>query len=675
MEAIRREVESLRAEISRYDRLYYKEGHSEISDREYDELVEKLLAYERDYPGLRSEDSPTMKVGSDRSENFPSLEHTVPMISLANSYDLSEVEAFHERIVKLLGRDPGAYVVEPKIDGVAAALRYREGELSVGLTRGDGRTGDVITDNLRTLKDIPQSLALTRVPKVLQEASELEIRGEVYMPLPDFQRFNEAREDADLAPFANPRNATAGSLKTLDVKEVARRPLHFWAYSIAVPHPQNLQSHYLELEALKALGFKVTPQVVRVSGLPDIFSALDALEKERHSLDYQIDGAVIKLDDTRSWDELGSTAKSPRYALAFKFAAEQAETVVESIEASLGRTGVVTPVANLRPVNLSGSIVSRATLHNQDEVDRKDIREKDTVRIEKGGDIIPKVVEVVLSKRPTSSRPYRLPKHCPSCGEELLRLEGEVAVRCTNRSCPAQRRRSLLHWASRDGMDIEGLGESTVELLFEHELIESISDLYELKEEQLVELPGFAQKSAHKLVEAIESSKKRPLAHQLYALGIRHVGTGAARQLARKMKNFAAIRAASEEDLLEVEDFGPIMAESVIAELKANQKLIDTLLERGLFATEENAAEEVPENSPFSELSIVLTGTLNSMERREAKSRIENLGGRVVSSVSKKTDLVVAGERAGSKRTRAEELGVRIVDENEFLKMLQEAEA
>ncbi|HKI82738.1 MAG TPA: NAD-dependent DNA ligase LigA, partial [Candidatus Krumholzibacteria bacterium] len=504
---------------------------------------------------------------------------------------------------------------------------------------------------------------------------EVEVRGEVYMPLSDFQRFNAEREEADLQPFANPRNATAGSLKTLDVKEVARRPLHFWAYSIAVPHPRNLESHYLELEALKALGFKVTPQVSRVSGLSEIYSALDALEHQRHSLEFQIDGAVIKLDDTRYWDELGSTAKSPRYALAFKFAAERAETVVESIEASLGRTGVVTPVANLTPVNVSGSIVSRATLHNQDEIDRKDIRVKDTVRIEKGGDIIPKVVEVVLSKRPSSSRPYRLPRNCPSCGEELLRLEGEVAVRCTNRDCPAQRRRSLLHWASRDGMDIEGLGESTAELLFEHELIESIADLYELKVEQLVELPGFARKSAQNLVEAIAESKERPLAHQLYALGIRHVGIGAARQLAKELKNFTAIRDASEEDLLEVDDFGPIMAESVVAELKSNKKLIDALLERGLFAAEENASEAVPEDSPFAELSVVLTGTLSSMERREAKARIEALGGRVASSVSKKTDLVVAGERPGSKHSRAEELGIRIVDENEFLKMLEEAGA
>lgn len=675
MDAIRREVESLRARISSYDRLYYKEGKNEISDREYDELVEKLLAYERDYPELRSEDSPTMKVGSDRSENFPSLQHSIPMISLANSYERSEVEAFHERIVKILGEDPGAYTVEPKIDGVAAALRYREGVFSVGLTRGDGRTGDVITDNLRTLQDIPTHLKLSRTPQVLQQAHELEVRGEVYMPLSDFQRFNAEREEAELSAFANPRNATAGSLKTLDVKEVARRPLHFWAYSIAVPHPRNLESHFLELEALKALGFKVTPQVVRVNGLAQIFSALDALERERHSLEFQIDGAVIKLDDTRYWDELGSTAKSPRYALAFKFAAERAETVVESIEASLGRTGVVTPVANLTPVNLSGSIVSRATLHNQDEIDRKDIRVKDTVRIEKGGDIIPKVVEVVLSKRPSSSRPYRLPRNCPSCGEELLRLEGEVAVRCTNHNCPAQRRRSLQHWASRDGMDIEGLGESTVELLFEHELIESIAELYDLKAEQLVELPGFAEKSAHNLVEAIGASKERPLAHQLYALGIRHVGIGAARQLAKKLKNFAAIRSAREEDLLEVDDFGPIMAESVVAELKTNKKLIDALVERGLFATKESAAEKVPENSPFAKLSIVLTGTLSSMERRAAKAKIESLGGRVVSSVSKNTDLVVAGDRAGSKRSRAEELGIQIIDENEFLQMLGEAGA
>ncbi len=675
MKTIRREVESLRAAIAHHNRLYYQESKTEISDREYDAMVEKLQALEREHPELRSEDSPTERVGSDRNESFPSLGHSVPMISLANSYERAEVQAFHERIVKILGQDPGAYTVEPKIDGVAAALRYAEGKLSVGLTRGDGRTGDVVTDNLETLDDIPRNLKLTGVPRALKDAAELEVRGEVYMPLADFQLFNRQREEAGLAAFANPRNATAGSLKTLDVKEVARRPLHFWAYSIAVPHPRVLGSHFAELEALRTLGFRVAPHAVRVSGLDKIYVALDELDQVRHSLDFQIDGAVLKVDDTRLWDELGSTAKSPRYALAYKFAAEQAETLVESIEASLGRTGVVTPVANLTPVNLSGSLVSRATLHNQDEIDRKDIRVGDTVRIEKGGDIIPKVVEVVLSKRPRGSRPYRLPSKCPSCGEKLLRFEGEVAVRCTNRNCPAQRRRALMHWASRDGMDIEGLGGSGVELLFEHGLIESIADLYDLTEEALAALPGFAEKSATKLVESIAASKERPLAHQLYALGIRHVGIGAARQLARRVGTFEKIRSATEQQLEAVEDFGPIMAKSVVAELKANAKLIEALRARGLFATEESGATEIPQDSPFAGRSVVLTGSLTSMERREAKARIEALGGRVSSSVSKKTDWVVAGDRAGSKRARAEELQVRIIDESEFLRLLAEAEA
>lgn len=675
MKTIRREVESLRAAIAHHNRLYYQESKTEISDREYDALVEKLQALEREHSELRSEDSPTERVGSDRNENFPSLEHSVPMISLANSYERAEVQAFHERIVKILGQAPGAYTVEPKIDGVAAALRYEKGKLSLGLTRGDGRTGDVVTENLETLDDIPRNLKLTGAPRALKDATELEVRGEVYMPLADFQLFNQQREEAGLAAFANPRNATAGSLKTLDIEEVARRPLRFWAYNIAVPHPRVLGSHFAELEALRTLGFRVAPHAVRASGLDEIYAALDALDQVRHSLDFQIDGAVIKVDDARLWDELGSTAKSPRYALAYKFAAQQAETRVESIEASLGRTGVVTPVANLIPVNLSGSMVSRATLHNQDEIDRKDIRVGDTVRIEKGGDIIPKVVEVVLSKRPQGSRPYCLPRKCPSCGEKLLRLEGEVAVRCTNRNCLAQRRRALMHWASRDGMDIEGLGGSGVELLFEHGLIESIADLYDLTAEPLAALPGFAEKSATKLVESIAASKERPLAHQLYALGIRHVGIGAARQLARRMGTFEKIRSATEEELEAVEDFGSIMAKSVVAELKANAKLIDALLARGLFAVEESVAAEVPEDSPFAGRSVVLTGSLTSMERREAKARIEALGGRVSSNVSKKTDWVVAGERAGSKRARAEELQVKIIDESEFLRLLAEAEA
>ncbi len=667
----RRRVEWLRREIARHDELYYRKAQPEITDAEYDALVKELERLEARFPALKSEGSPTRRVGSDRDENFPSLDHSVPMISLANSYDRAEIEAFHQRLTKALGKEPAAYVVEPKIDGVAAALRYEEGRFTVGLTRGDGRRGDVITANLATIRDIPHRVDAAKAQRALGDHQMLEVRGEVYMPLSSFRRFNRLREEEGLPVFANPRNATAGSLKTLDVEEVARRPLRFWAYSIAVPTPVALGSHWAELELLVDLGFPVTEERVRVESLAEVYAALDELERKRDALSYQIDGAVIKLDDITQWEHLGSTAKTPRWALAFKFAAEQAETVVESIEASVGRTGVVTPVANLRPVELAGSVVSRATLHNQDEIDRKDIRVHDTVIIEKGGDIIPKVVHVVLERRPPGSRPYRLPGKCPSCGSSLKRLEGEVALRCLNPLCPGQQRRAIQHWASRDGMDIEGLGARWIDLFLEKGLVRGIPDLYDLEESDLVRLEGWGEKSAANLIRAIDASRSRPLANQIFALGLRHVGISAARQLARHFHTFEKLRKASREKVEAIEDFGPTTAQSVVEELQRRAELIDALLERGLFATVEPGSAE-SEELPLKGRTFVLTGTLSSMDRREAKERIERKGGKVTGSVSRRTDYVVAGENPGRKKSKAEELGIEVLDENGFLSLLEE---
>lgn len=667
----RQRVELLRAEIDRHDELYYRRADPEISDAAYDALVRELRELEGRFPELADPASPLRRVGSDRDENFPSLEHSVPMISLANSYEREELEAFHQRLARLLGAEPAGYTVEPKIDGVAAALRYKDGKLTTALTRGDGQRGDVVTENLRTIREIPRQIDERRANDALGDFDFLEVRGEVYMPLAEFQAFNLSREEEGLSVFANPRNATAGTMKTLDTAEVARRPLRFWAYGLALPSPSILASHWTELDLLRELGFPVTPQSTRVTTLAELFTALDSLEEQRDHLPYQIDGAVIKLDDSTQWEELGSTAKSPRYALAYKFAAEQAQTVVESIEASVGRTGVVTPVANLRPVELAGSTVARATLHNQDEIDRKDIREGDSVIIEKGGDIIPKVVQVMAELRPKKSHPYRLPKTCPSCGEELVSLEGEVAVRCVNPVCPAQQRRALMHWAGREAMDIEGLGARWVDLFLELGLIRGIPDLYELEAEQLSDLEGWGEKSARNLVAAITASRQRPLANQIFALGIRHVGIGAARQLARHYGSFPAILETDQEHLEAVEDFGPTTARSVIEDLERRAPLIRALMERGLFATKAEKAPEVASDAPLRGQKVVLTGTLTQMERREAKARIEELGGKVTGTVSKSTDLVVAGEKAGSKLAKAESLGIKVMDEAAFLELLE----
>ncbi len=671
---VRLRAQELAGEIRRHNELYYKRATPRISDAAYDALVAELALLQERYPQLREETSPTETVGSDLTEGFPSLFHSVPMISLSNTYERAEVEAFHTRLTRLLGHEPHAYVMEPKIDGVAAALRYVGGALDVGLTRGDGRRGDVVTENLRTVSDIPKTVDARRLRVLCGPADFHEMRGEVYMPVAEFQRFNAAREEGGLVAFANPRNATAGTLKTLDTSEVARRPLRFWAYSIAVPGPAALRSHWAVLDALAELGFPVCDRRRRVADLPELFAALDELEAARDGLPFQIDGAVVKLDDTTVWDELGATSKSPRYAIAFKFAPEQAVTVVESIAASVGRTGVVTPVANLRAVELAGTTVARATLHNQDEVDRKDVREGDTVIIEKGGDVIPKVVEVVAARRSKGARPYHLPAECPSCGSALVRREGEVAIRCVNPDCPAQQRGRILHWAARDAMDIEGLGERWVDLFLQQGLLRGIPDLYRLRREPLAQLPGWGEKSADNLVRRVEASRQRPLENQIFALGMRHVGIAAARQLAAHFGSFTALRAAGLEQLEAVEEVGPVVAASVREELDRRTPVLDELQELGLLATTRAPKPVVvPGATPFAGKTIVLTGTLSKLERRAARQRIEAMGGTIAVSVSKKTDLVIAGEQAGSKLDKARELGVEVWDEERFLRALQEA--
>ncbi len=676
LEGARRRAQQLRAEIEHHNQLYYVDAQPEIDDQTFDRMLQELGELEARFPEIQDPNSPTRRVGSDLGPapggGFERAPHLTPMISLANSYEVAEVEAFHRRVQRLLGREAGPYVVEAKIDGVAAALRYQDGAFSVGLTRGDGREGDVITQNLRTLEDIPEAIGggASGFPFDFGREGLVEIRGEVYMPRAEFAAYNEVREAEGLEPFANPRNATAGSLKTLEVEEVRRRPLSYWAYAISWPQDAPLDTHRDELECLRSWGFPVLESRL-AQNLEEIFEALEALRRERDRLPYLIDGAVIKVDDRSLWTQLGSTAKSPRYALAYKFAAERARTRLESIEVSVGRTGVITPVAHLEPVRLAGTLVSRATLHNQDEIERKDVRPGDFVFVEKGGDVIPKVVGVDLDAREGGVPPYRLPELCPSCGRALVREEGQVALRCTNLDCRAQRRGRLLHFVSRDAMNIEGLGEKGIDLLLAEGLLNSVADLFRLPRERLVALPGWGEKSADRVLEFVERARHRPLAPQIFALGLRHVGIAAAGQLARHFGDFASIRSATIEDFEAVEDFGTITATSLHQDLLANRDLLDELEALGLFATRETRSPR-KRTLPLAGKSFVLTGTLESMSRREAKDALEARGAKVSSSVSQKTSVLVVGEKPGSKADRARELGIEIWTEDRLRSALGE---
>ena len=661
----RARVAELRARIERADRQYYVEADPELSDPQYDALQRELRELERRFPQLATADSPSQRVGSDRSVGFASLPHTRPMISLSNGYDWSEVEAFHERLTRLLDAPPSAYCVEPKIDGVAAAVRYRRGGFDLALTRGDGQHGDVISEQMRGVVGVASRLSQHAWRHELGAAEQVEVRGEVYMPLSGFAALNAERENEGLPLFANPRNLSAGSLKTLDLDVVRQRPLHFFAYGLW-PSPPTRPSHFAQLQLLRELGFQVSEHARLAHTLEALRASLEELAILRPSLDYQIDGAVIQLDDTRRWDELGATSKAPRYALAYKFAAEEARTKLLRIEASVGRTGTVTPVAILEPVELAGTTVSRATLHNQDEIDRKDIRVGDVVLVAKGGDVIPKILASVPEERKKGARRYRLPTRCPSCGGPLWREPGEAALRCSNGNCPAQLQQRILHWAGRDAMDIEGLGERWVELFLERQLIASVADLYRLKRDALLELEGWGEKSADNLLAALKRSRQRGLAQQIFALGLRHVGVAAARQLARHFGDFAALRAADETILAEVEDFGAKTAQSVHEELRARRKELDELVSLGLFAQTE-ARKEVLAHGAFAGKRVVLTGTLQRLPRRAAQELLERLGAKVMGSVSKQTDLVIVGDEAGSKADKAAQLGIECWDEAKFL--------
>lgn len=675
-------MRELAQEIERHDRLYYEDASPEISDREYDNLVDELEQLEEEHPDLADPNSPTQRVGGEVSEGFETVRHAVPMLSIANTYDAAELRDFDRRVRAALGvgEKKIAYAVELKFDGVSATLMYRGGRLQYGATRGNGREGDVITNNLLTVEGVRRRVKGWEA----DEDAALEVRGEVYMEREAFQDFNAKREEADEQPFANPRNATAGSLKLHDPKTVARRPLKFFAFGVGAVEKVDLpDSHAKMLDRIGELGFPVNEHRRVCNGIEEIEEMIEKWDAKRRELPYDTDGLVIKVDDRTVYETLGTTSKSPRWACAYKFSAEQARTKIKAIEVQVGRTGAVTPVAHLEPVFLAGTTVARATLHNRDEIRRKDVRVGDTVVLEKGGDVIPKVVEVVEDARTGDEKPYEFPRECPSCGSDLAFPEEEVAVRCENVACPAQIKERIEHFAARNALDVDGLGEKIVDQLVERDLVRRFSDLYRLEAETLQELDRMGEKSAANLVEAIAASKERPFAAFLFGLGIRHVGQSMARDLAAAFGSLDALREASQEDLEAVEGVGATVAESIrqFFEKPENREELERLADAGLpteLTGEEREAVERREKAAASGdnavagKTFVLTGALESMTRDEAKAKIERLGGKASGSVSKKTDFLVTGEETGSKLDKAKRLDVEIVDEKRFLEMLGE---
>ena len=659
-------IESLRRQIERHDHLYYVVGEPEISDREYDALYRELQDLERERPDLVDPDSPTQRVARGLLSGFATVRHSAPMLSLDNTYSLEELAEFDARVRKGLGSEGVDYVVEPKVDGVAVHLHFEEGRFVQGLTRGDGERGDDITANLRTIRSIPLKLAGRSVPE------ELDVRGEVYMETRGFERMNERRAKAGEKAFMNPRNATTGSLKTLDTSVTATRPLQVYVYQLVHPERHDVETHWDGLALIQRLGLRVNPDNQRARGFEQVERACRAWETRREKLPYGVDGLVIKVNDLAAAERLGATSKSPRWGIAYKFGTFEAETTLQRIDLQVGRTGVVTPVAILEPVTLLGTVVSRATLHNFDELERKDIREGDRVVIEKGGEVIPKVVRVV-PKPGRRSEPFPIPKRCPVCKEPLVRDPDEAAVRCENLFCPAQVRRRIVHWASRGALDIEGLGWKTVDLLADQDLIRDPTDLYELTEADLVPLERMAEKSASNLVRAIAGSRRPPLDRLLTAIGIRHVGTTVARLLAEEFGSLDAIAEGDPDQLQAIPGVGPEIASSVHAFFRTavGRKLVRRLDELGVrgVAPERRAR---PAGGPFAGKTFVLTGTL-AMSREEAERLIQRGGGRVTGSVSKKTDAVIVGEDPGSKRDRARALGVATWDESKFRSALREA--
>jgi DNA ligase (NAD+) len=667
-------AEHLRAELVRHEHLYYVLDAPEISDQAYDTLMNELKQIEAAHPELVTPDSPSQRVGGKPAEGFKKVRHSRPMLSLDNAYSAEELADWDRRVHELAGSMPVEYTAELKLDGLSVALQFIAAEhggsrLAAGVTRGDGQEGEDVTSNIRTIRSVPLSISADKLKKAgLPQA--FEVRGEVVMPEEGFLRLNEEREREGLPPAVNPRNAAAGTLRTLEPSIVANRRLVFFAYFLLINGEYFAAGQTATLDALTALGFRVNPHRGRVLTVEDMMKFVADAEKRRATLGYEIDGIVFKVDGHATQLRLGYTGRAPRWAIAYKFTAQSAITQVEGIMITVGRSGKLTPTAMLTPVFVGGVTVSRATLHNADFIDRLGLLLGDWVKVERGGDVIPKVVEVVSdAEHPRGTKRFEFPKNCPECGNPVVRAEGEVDWRCVNADCPAKLRESLLHFGSRGVMNIEGLGDAAVQQLLERKLVASVADLYSLTEEQLVGLERFAAKSARALLAEIKNSKKAGLARLLMGLGIRYVGERTAELLAQEFGSIDAIMAASAKELERVEEVGPRISEAILEFFSrpSNRVLVEKLKEAGV----EMVAEKKVRTSQLEGLTFVLTGTLPNLTRDEAKQRIEDAGGKVSGSVSKKTSYVVAGEEAGSKLEKAQELKVPILDEAGLLKLLE----
>ena len=663
-------ISELRDLIEYHNRRYYQLDDPEISDYEYDRLMRELADLEEQFPDIDRTASPTQRVGASPLEKFGTVTHLTPMLSLGNAFSEEEVSEFDERIRRQLGDKAEIdFVAEPKIDGVAVNLIYEKGVFRVGATRGDGVSGEEVTQNLRTIRTLPLKMRagdLVRIP------DRIEIRGEVYLEKKAFRRLNERRVEQGDSAFANPRNAAAGSLRQLDPRITARRPLNVFCYGVGSIEGKSLPTHWETLQSLRDWGFPTNPDIRLARDVRACVDYYRHIESIRETLPYEIDGIVLKVNSLSLQDRLGMVSRSPRWAVAVKFAPTQATTVIEDIVIGVGRTGVLTPVAVMKPVQVGGVTVSRATLHNEDEIAKKDVRIGDTVIVQRAGDVIPEVVKVIEGRRTGREKPFRMPEKCPVCGSEVVRLEGEVAHRCIDLACPAQIRENIKHFVSRSGMDIEGLGDKIVSQLLDAGLIRDPADLYAITKEQLLELERFADKSADNLIQAIARSKHPPLERLLFALGIRHVGEYVARILSRKFGSVGKIEIASQEELTAIDGIGPTIAESIYKFFHEphNLRILRKLEEAGIRPVVEKHAT----STALAGKTFVFTGSLKGFSREKAKESVVSLGGTATSTVSKKTDYVVAGEDPGSKFDKARSLGVAILDEEGFLKLIGEAE-
>jgi len=660
----KKRIERLRQEIRRHDYLYYVLNQPKISDQQYDALFAELKALEQANPQFITPDSPTQRVSGEPLEGFAAVRHAVPMLSIDNTYSADELMAFDERVRKGLDSSDYNYAVELKIDGLAISLRYERGKLATAATRGDGEVGDDVTTNVRTIKAVPLVLLGGRkIPDVV------EVRGEVYMPTKAFIELNKIREDAGEPVFANPRNAAAGSLKLLDAKVTAQRNLSFFAYATGELSEPLAEDHYRTLQRFKELGLPVNPNIEKAKDIDEVIDICAGWDEKRSKLDYQIDGMVIKINRLEQRKVLGATGRAPKWCISYKFAAEQAETIIESIDVQVGKGGTLTPVANLTPVFLAGTTVKRASLHNFDELDRLDVRYGDTVIIEKAGEIIPQVVEVKKERRPASAVSFKPPKKCPICGSAVAKDKDGVYIRCVNPDCFGQLKERLRYFAGRDQMDIENLGPALIEQLVEAGLVKNFADLYKLKKPDLLTLERMAEKSASNVIEAIDQSKARPLWRLIAGLGIRHIGGQSAQILADYFGSLDALMAADEEKLQAIDQVGPKVAESVYRYFRneRNVVIIKELLATGV---KPEQPQKVKAKGKLAGRTIVVTGELENFTRQQAEQAIRDANGKASSSVSKKTDFVLAGKNAGSKLDKALKLAVKVISEQEFLKMI-----